>query len=165
MTHEYFHHPCRFPKNVAGPFYSTGVEEKPANGAAGPACWSANCLVCEAPEEAAPELLAPLCNGNLDTYFVRQPVTSEEIAQAIQAIRVCCTAALRYGGQDRQIIASLGNSPEFCDYIVAASGNLVCTVGPDGYLLPFAEKLLPREWALFHPQLTNRTKRWWQFWR
>ena len=94
----------RFPLNVAGAFYTCG-----------------ECMACDAPEQEAPELLAPLANdGNLRTYFVRQPETAAEIERACWAIRVCCAADLRYGGTDPKIIARLGNTAYTCDYLVAA---------------------------------------------
>ncbi len=82
------------------------------------------CLACEAPEAEAPELLAPLTDGNSTTYFVRQPQTPEEVEHACNAISVCCVADLRYGGTDRSIINQLGNNPLMCDYIIKA-GELV----------------------------------------
>ena len=82
--------PHRFRKNVPGPFYTTG-----------------DCLACDAPEHEAPDLLAPLTGDNYDTYFVRQPVTPDEVERACRALEVCCAAALRYGGTDPNIIAGL----------------------------------------------------------
>lgn len=99
--------PQRYPLNAPGPFYTTG-----------------QCLACEAPEAEAPELLAPLNGGNYTTYFVRQPVTPEEVEHACKAIGVCCVMDLRYGGTDRAIIASLGNDPITCDYVIR-DGQLV----------------------------------------
>ena len=93
--------PARFPLNVPGPFYTCG-----------------NCLACGLPEGEAPELLAPLERGNSTTYFVKQPETAEEVERACMAIRVCCVADLRYGGQDRAIIHRLGNDSGACDFIV-----------------------------------------------
>ena len=96
---EYTRH--RFRKNVPGPFYTTG-----------------DCLACEAPEEEAPDLLAPLIGDNGDTYFVRQPTTPAEVERACRALEVCCVAALRYGGTDQNIIRRLGNDPEYCDRLL-----------------------------------------------
>ena len=93
--------PARFAKNVPGPFYTTGT-----------------CLACAAPENEAPDLLAELSNNNLDTYFVRQPQTPEEVDRACRAIEVCCVLALRYGGTDPAIIRRLGNDPAYCDHIL-----------------------------------------------
>lgn len=109
MTSNYYIHPRRFPKNVEGPFYTLGQQDKDGT-------WCGECLSCEIPELEAPTLLAPLANGNGDTYFVRQPETQEEIEDACQAVKVCCVNALRYGGNDPKILAFLG--PEFCDNAV-----------------------------------------------
>jgi uncharacterized protein (TIGR02996 family) len=95
-------HPSRCPLNVPGPFYTCG-----------------SCLACEAPEDQAPDLLAPLGQGNYTTYFVHQPRTAEEVERACGAARVCCLSDLRYGGTDPRIIARLGNDPEFCDNLLA----------------------------------------------
>ena len=96
---EYTSH--RFRKNVRGPFYTTG-----------------DCLACDAPEQEARDLLAPLIGCNLDTYFVRQPSTPDEVERACRALEVCCVAALRYGGADPNIIRRLGNDPEYCDRLL-----------------------------------------------
>ena len=91
----------RFRKNVPGPFYTTG-----------------DCLACDAPEHEAPDLLAPLIGDNLDTYFVRQPTTPDEVERACRALEVCCVIALRYGGTDPNIIRRLGNEPDYCDRLL-----------------------------------------------
>jgi uncharacterized protein (TIGR02996 family) len=96
-----YRHPQRCPLNVAGPFYTRG-----------------ECLACEAPEHEAPDLLAPLANGNYTTYFVRQPRTAAEVDRACRAAQVCCVDDLRYGGTDPKIITRLGNDPHFCDYLL-----------------------------------------------
>lgn len=75
-------------------------------------------MACDTPESEARELLAPLENGNWDTYFIKQPQTDEEIERACSAIEVCCVAALRYGGKDEKIIKRLGNSPDYCDFLL-----------------------------------------------
>ena len=93
--------PQRFEKNAPGPFYTTG-----------------ECLACGAPEAEAPGLLAPLDDDNYDTYFVRQPATSEEVERACRAIEVCCASALRYAGTDPAIIRRLGNRGEWCDHLL-----------------------------------------------
>ena len=94
--------PTRFEKNVPGDFYTTG-----------------ECLACDAPESEARDLLAPLGNGNYDTYFIKQPETPEEIERACCALQVCCVAALRYSGKNPEIIKRLGNNPEYCDYLLS----------------------------------------------
>ncbi len=119
----------RFPKNASGPFYTTGT-----------------CLACGAPEDEAPELLAPLTDENYDTYFIRQPSTPEEAEKACRAIEVCCVAALRYGGQDTAIIRRLGNRPAYCDT-----------------LLPEGPVRLP--WESHEQWRAVRPRKWWQFWR
>jgi hypothetical protein len=91
----------RFELNVPGPFYTTGA-----------------CTACGAPEDAAPDLLAPLDDDNYHTYFVRQPVTPGEIERACHAAEVCCLSALRYAGTDPAIIRRLGNRSEFCDHVL-----------------------------------------------
>ncbi len=90
-----------FEKNVPGDFYTTG-----------------DCLACDCPEYEAPDLLAPLENGNYDTYFIKQPKTFEEIERACRAIEVCCVAALRYGGKDPKIIKRLGGNSKYCDFLL-----------------------------------------------
>src|SRR6266566_5684370 len=95
-------------KNAAGAWYTTGY-----------------CTACGAPEDQAPTLLAPLTDDQLDTFFIRQPTTPAEVEAACRAAQVCCTSALRYGGQDPEIIKRLGNTPEFCDYLVSRAGSIV----------------------------------------
>src|SRR5262249_30775367 len=110
-------HPRRFPKNAPGPFYTLGAVASCGN-------WCGDCLACDAPEDEAPELLAPLKDGNYDTYFVRQPENDDEIEHACNAIRVCCVAALRYAGTDSAIIRRLGNTAEHSDHVIVL-GRLV----------------------------------------
>jgi len=102
----------RFPKNAPGDFYTTG--EISSDGQ-----WNGSCLQCGLPEIEAPDLLSPLTDDDLDTYFVKQPVSDAEIDQAIAAIEVCCVSAIRYGGNDPDILkriypdASDNMRPEF----------------------------------------------------
>jgi hypothetical protein len=91
----------RLALNASGPFYTTG-----------------DCLACGMPEQEAPELLASIDGDNFQTYFVRQPQTPEEVERACSAIGVCCTAALRYGGTNPAVIARLGNTTKYCDYLI-----------------------------------------------
>jgi len=79
---------ARLDANVPGPFYTTG-----------------QCMACGAPEDAAPDLLAPLTDDNWHTYFVRQPESPDELERACHAVEVCCVSALRYGGADPAICA------------------------------------------------------------
>ncbi len=157
MDTDYFQHPQRFPKNSDGPFYTTGHQSRKTNSPNSPLTWCGDCLSCEAPELEAPELLAPLDDDNLDTYFVRQPTTLSEIEHACMAARVCCVRALRYGGLDSSIIMQLQNDPELCDYIVSADGQLQMTVDANGDLLPFAQRIVDKRHRQLH-------KKWWQFW-
>lgn len=108
--------PVRSPLNAPGPFYTCG-----------------NCLACGLPEGDAPELLAPLPldGGNHTTYFAKQPQTAEEAEHACMAIRVCCVADLRYGGQDRTIIERLGNDAAVCDFVIR-NGEVVPAGPVDG---------------------------------
>jgi hypothetical protein len=131
----------RLPKNVPGPFYTLGSRFADGSG------WCGDCLACEAPETEAPNLLAPLVNGNYDTYFIKQPRTRDEIEQACRAIEVCCVAALRYGGTDPAIIKRLGNKPENCDYILVAD-QLVYAGPPQ--TLPWWRRALRWLRSFFH---------------
>ena len=90
--------PPRLGKNVSGPFYTTG-----------------ECLACGAPAHEAPELFAPLDGDNDETYFVRQPVTGEEVDRACRPAERCCVGAMRYAGQDAAIIRRLGDAHDYCD--------------------------------------------------
>jgi hypothetical protein len=71
-----------------------------------------------APEDQAPDLLAPLEGDNFDTYFIKQPTTPDEIERACRAIECCCVDALRYGGTDPAIIRRLGNTTANCDHLL-----------------------------------------------
>lgn len=79
--------PIPYPRNAPGDFY---VED---------GC----CIDCGVPEAAAPDLIRRDEDG-AHCYFKRQPVSAEEVDQAIEAINVACCAALRYGGKDPQIL-------------------------------------------------------------
>jgi uncharacterized protein (TIGR02996 family) len=117
-----FQHSRRIALNVDGPFYTCG-----------------DCLACEAPEAEAPELLAPLINGNYTTYFVRQPQTKEEIARACSAINVCCVLDLRYGGTDPINIQLLGNCPEHSDYLIRDDSATLVPASPISPIRPAAQ--------------------------
>ena len=164
MPKEYFGHPCRFPKNADGPFYTTGHVSRTFDNPETPPEMRGNCLWCGAPEAEAPELFAPFDDTYEDTYFIRQPVTAEETARAIRAVQVCCIRAVRYGGKDREIIARLGNDPAVCDFVVNDSGDLIGTVDTEGGLLPFAQMIAERISADLQHEWKKRNKKWWQFW-
>ena len=125
---ESFEHPKRFEKNARGPFYTMG-----------------GCLACDLPESKAPDLLAPLEGDSYETFFVRQPTTPGEVERACEAVEVCCVSDLRYGGCARSIIERLGNSPEFCDYVVGSSGELILSVTPEGDLRPEFAQVVGRQ--------------------
>ena len=99
--------PPRLAKNAPGDWYTTG-----------------ECMACGAPEAEAPELLSPRDGDDLETYFVRQPATGHEVEHACRAAEVCCVSALRSGGHDPAIIQRLGNSGEYCDFVIDADGRL-----------------------------------------
>ncbi len=143
MEVDYFHHPNRFPKNIEGPFYTTGCLSPATGDKSSPLVWCCDCLWCEAPELEAPDLLAPLKDGNVDSYFIRQPSTQKEVERACMALMVCCVSAFRYGGKNRQIIERLGNNPELSDYVIA-NGALRLAVNEYSNFLPFAKRMIKR---------------------
>jgi len=85
-------------------------------------------MACDLPEAEARHLLAELSGDNLDTYFVRQPKTAEEVEQAISATRVCCVDAVRYGGTDKTIIRRM--EPHLSDYKISFIGSVVRANSP-----------------------------------
>ena len=136
MSSDYFRHPNRFPKNALGAFYTLGEINSEGT-------WCGGCLSCNVPEEEAPTLLAPLTETNSDTYFLRQPITEEEIEQACCAIEVCCVDALRYGGQDPKILARLRKTGN-CDYSIGDDGIITSpTLAQDSSA---ANRVQPRKW-------------------
>ena len=164
MDTDYFRHPRRFPKNADGSFYTTGYQTRETDAPDAKLVWCGDCMQCEAPEAEAPELLAPLNDESIDTYFVRQPSTQEETSKACMAARVCCVSALRYGGRDPTIIAELQNDPELCDHIIDDNGKCVMTVDEKGDLLPFAQQIVDTRRANWQREWRKRNKKWWQFW-
>jgi hypothetical protein len=99
----------RHPKNAPGPFYVAEDE----------------CIYCEAPVAEAPDLMTmDDSNGRYHCYFRRQPETAEEVDLAIRAFRVCCSGALRYGGDDPAIIPRiLACDPKACDALDERKGD------------------------------------------
>ncbi|WP_162042722.1 hypothetical protein [Undibacterium sp. YM2] len=79
-----------------------------------------------------------MTDENLDTYFLQQPQSAEEIEQACSAIEVCCVDALRYGGKDPKILMRL-KMTNCCDH---------------------ASPLRPSYQSPGSP-----AKKWWQFWK
>lgn len=67
------------------------------------------CIMCEAPEHEAPELMShdESTHGYGHCYFKRQPSTPDEVSHAIEAVKVSCCGAVRYGGSDPAIISRL----------------------------------------------------------
>jgi len=154
MGGDYFVHPRRFPENAEGAFYTFGHQCRESNAPDAQLVWCGDCCACEAPEFEAPDLTAPLKDSNFDTYFVRQPTTADAMELACRAVEVCCVMALRYGGQNREIIRRLNNNPQYC---IAPDQSLWLTVNKEGELSPDAEKVV---------KAIQRRKRarWWQFW-
>jgi hypothetical protein len=100
----------RYPLNADGDFY---VE----NGM---------CIICCAPEHAAPALMGFFSdpdgsNRESHCYFKQQPRTEAETRDAIDAIRASCCGALRYGGSDRRII----------DALIQAGNGAACDNAPE----------------------------------
>ena len=79
----------RTPLNAAGDFYV--VKD--------------SCITCMAPHHEAPELMG--LDEVTGCYFRRQPQTAEEIAHAVEAVRFSCVGALRYSGDDPEILERL----------------------------------------------------------
>jgi hypothetical protein len=80
------------------------------------------CIICCAPEHAAPELMGFFddpdgSNARSHCYFKRQPQTAEELQHAIEAIHVSCCRAVRYGGFDPAVISELSRrgDSDACD--------------------------------------------------
>jgi hypothetical protein len=63
------------------------------------------CITCMAPHHEAPELMG--LDEETGCYFMRQPQTAEEIGHAVEAIRVSCVEALRYSGNDPEVLERL----------------------------------------------------------
>jgi hypothetical protein len=77
-----------YPKNAPGPFY---VE----NGC---------CIICQAPYHETPDLMAHDEDGGGHCYFRRQPNTPEAAERAIRACCISCVSAVRYSGDDPEIL-------------------------------------------------------------
>ncbi len=91
----------RHPLNAEGDFY---VEKD-------------SCTLCGAPEVMAKGLMA---HSNEGCYFIKQPISDEEIELAVSSIAVSCVRAVRYGGNDQKIIKrlyDLGCESE-CDFLL-----------------------------------------------
>ena len=62
------------------------------------------CILCCIPESEAPELME---SDDHSCYFKRQPKTDTEISNAIDAVSVSCCGAVKYGGNDTNIIRKI----------------------------------------------------------
>src|SRR5262245_42737857 len=100
--------PC--PGNAPGPFYV-------ARG---------GCASCDAPLAEAPDLMDYEGEPGFQFHcrFARQPQTEGEVEQAVNAMAVCCTLAVRYGGSDKVILDRLSvlHSAASCDYLPESNG-------------------------------------------
>jgi hypothetical protein len=60
------------------------------------------------PHAAAPDLMGFLGNDDQGhCFFMRQPVTSQDMQQAVASIRASCCGAVRYGGNDPEVLRTL----------------------------------------------------------
>ena len=77
--------------NAPGPFYVVNQD----------------CITCGYPHVLAPDLMAWEMNSEghgIHCYFRKQPETSQEVEQAVNAVKGSCCGALRYSGSDAEII-------------------------------------------------------------
>jgi hypothetical protein len=77
--------------NAPGPFYVVNQD----------------CMTCAYPHVLAPDLMAWEMNSEgreTHCYFRKQPETSQEMEQAVSAVKGSCCGALRYSGADAEII-------------------------------------------------------------
>ncbi len=88
------------PQNAEGPFYVRNGE----------------CMACGAPEVQAPTLMSHDERGHC--FFIRQPRTKDETDEAILGLWASCCGAVRYQGQNREILIRLSAQglAEQCDY-------------------------------------------------
>jgi len=73
-------------------------------------------MACGAPESQAPTMMSH--DGQGHCFFARQPTTREETDAAILSTWASCCGAVRYGGQDREVLIRLAEigSAECCDH-------------------------------------------------
>jgi len=114
MKDEWYKHPNRHPLNIDGPFYSLAE------------CFDgechSECLDCDIPQAEARSLIHSLDGEEGDTYFIKQPSNEKELQEAIASTDVCCVDAIRYGGNDPEIIRKI--HPDLCDYEIALFGKV-----------------------------------------
>jgi hypothetical protein len=103
------------PQNALGPFYVRNGE----------------CMACGAPELEAPTMMSH--DGRGHCFFARQPMTREETNAAILSTWASCCGAVRYGGEDHEILVRLAEigSAKCCDHRLdnepsPVDRNLVC---------------------------------------
>jgi hypothetical protein len=68
-----------------------------------------SCTGCDAPVAEAQSLMDYDSDGHC--YFKRQPETTDEVEQAISAVRVSCVESVRYDGDDPDILAAISQMP------------------------------------------------------
>lgn len=96
----------RYRLNAKGPFY---VED-------------GECLSCGLPESIAPDLIG-YDSEQAHCYFKRQPGTSEELEQAIDAVASSDIGALRYAGEDHYVLGRLMPYAYACDALSCKLGG------------------------------------------
>jgi hypothetical protein len=114
-------------------------------------------MACGAPEDEAPELFEPAQEEELETYFIRQPATVAEVERACRAALSCCVNAVRYGGQDPEIILRLGNTVEYSDYVVSRLGFIMRSAWLRTKLGSWAGSLLVARTCGLQPSPITRT--------
>lgn len=72
------------------------------------------CVSCGAPAAVAPNLIRHSSEPYHSCYFIKQPSTDEELRQAVAAVNASCVCAVRYRGNDPQILSQI--SPMSVDH-------------------------------------------------
>lgn len=92
------------PSNAPGPFYV-------AYGC---------CVCCYAPEREAPDMVGRNEGEYESCFFRKQPATPEELDGVIAAMEVSCVPALRYAGDDPEILRRLREKglADRCDVLI-----------------------------------------------
>ena len=97
------------PENAPGDFY---VER-------------GQCIICMLPVETAPGIFgfhdASITSGShagSHCYVARQPISSGDVALAVEALTHSCCQAIRYAGSDSDIVSRISAAPDcahLCD--------------------------------------------------